>query len=67
MRVASFGAAMLAADAIARGAVDIRSINIPGWVAYTLLSAGLILCATEFLRLLILRGGDVEAQHGSGA
>lgn len=60
-------AAMLAADAIARGAVDIRSINIPGWVAYALLSAGLILCATEFLRLLILRGSDVEAQHGSGA
>jgi len=60
-------AAMLAADAIARGSVDIRSINIPGWVAYALLSAGLILCATEFLRLLILRGGAVEAQHGNGA
>ena len=60
-------AAMLAADAISRGAVDIRSINIPGWVAYALLSAGLILCATEFLRLLILRGGAVEAQHGNGA
>ncbi|WP_018701123.1 TRAP transporter small permease [Amorphus coralli] len=60
-------AAMLAADAIARGATDIRSIDIPGWVAYALLSVGLVLCATEFLRLLILRGGDVEAQHGNGA
>lgn len=60
-------AAMLAADAIARGAVDMRSINVPGWIAYALLSAGLILCASEFLRLLILRGGQVEAQHGGGA
>jgi len=57
---------MLALDAVERGAVDIRSINLPGWLAYALLSAGLILCATEFVRLLMRRDA-LEAQHGSGA
>ncbi|MDQ0315352.1 TRAP transporter small permease [Amorphus orientalis] len=60
-------AMLLAADAIDRGAVDIRSIDVPGWVAYALLSLGLILCATEFLRLLILGRTALGNQHGSGA
>lgn len=37
------------------GTVDMRSINIPSWVLYSMLSAGFGLTATEFLRLL-LRG-----------
>ncbi|MEW5422823.1 TRAP transporter small permease [Amorphus sp. 3PC139-8] len=60
-------AAMLALEAVARGSVDIRSIILPGWIVYALLSAGLFLCATEFLRLLIVRDAPIEAQHGSGA
>lgn len=59
-------AALLALDAIDRGAVDIRSINLPGWLAYALLSAGLLLCAAEFVRLLVKRDA-LAAQRGSGA
>lgn len=35
--------------------IDMRSINIPTWVLYSMLSVGFGLMATEFLRLL-LRG-----------
>jgi len=48
------------------GTMDMRSINIPGWVLYSMLSVGFGLMTAEFLRLL-LRGeiynvGD-EAGH----
>lgn len=33
-------------------AVDMRSINIPGWITYAMLSGGFGLMAIEFLRLL---------------
>ena len=37
------------------GTIDMRSINIPTWVLYSMLSVGFGLMATEFLRL-VLRG-----------
>lgn len=43
-------------------AVDMRSINIPSWVLYAMLSVGFGLMALEFLRML-LRG---ETYTGSG-
>ena len=49
-------------EQIERHAYDVRSINIPGWVAYFFLAGGLALMATEFLRLLA-RG---ETSAGSG-
>jgi C4-dicarboxylate transporter, DctQ subunit len=42
-------------DMVERGSMDIRSVNIPSWVLYAMLSAGFGLMATEFLRLF-LRG-----------
>ncbi len=41
-------------DELTWGGMDMRSINIPGWVAYAILAAGFGLLATEVLRLLIL-------------
>ncbi|MCC6001186.1 MAG: TRAP transporter small permease [Pararhodobacter sp.] len=42
-------------DELTWGGMDMRSINIPGWVAYALLASGFGLMATEVLRML-LRG-----------
>ncbi|WP_157019082.1 TRAP transporter small permease [Mesorhizobium xinjiangense] len=47
---------------VASRAVDMRSINIPSWVLYAMLSGGFGLMALEFLRLL-LRG---ETYSGTG-
>ncbi|WP_119168436.1 TRAP transporter small permease [Algihabitans albus] len=60
-------AAVLTLEAVVRNDVDIRSIDVPGWVAYALLAVGLGLCATEFLRLLIVGGGDQKTQDVAGA
>lgn len=57
-------AVVLALAAADRGQVDIRSVTLPGYLAYALLALGLGLCATEFLRLLF-SGGPPKAQHGS--
>jgi TRAP-type C4-dicarboxylate transport system permease small subunit len=46
-------------DEYAARSQDIRSISIPGWAAYAILSAGFTLIATEFLRLLLI--GDTQA------
>lgn len=48
-------AAAVGLDMVERGSVDIRSIGIPSWVLYAMLSGGFGLMAAEFLRLL-LRG-----------
>lgn len=40
-------------DEIAWGGMDMRSIDIPGWVAYALLATGFGLMATEVLRLML--------------
>lgn len=45
------------------GATDIRSVPMPGWVLYAMLSVGFILMATEFLRLL-LRGETYSGEGG---
>ena len=60
-------AAVLALEAVALNDVDIRSIDVPGWVAYLLLAVGLGLCATEFLRLLIVGDGGRETRDVAGA
>ena len=60
-------AAVLALEAVALNHLDIRSIDVPGWVAYLLLAVGLGLCATEFLRLLIVGDGGRETRDVAGA
>ncbi|WP_108662963.1 TRAP transporter small permease [Acuticoccus kandeliae] len=60
-------AGVIAVEAAMRGAVDIRSIDLPGWLAPALLALALGLCATEFLRLLVLRRELPRSAHGSGA
>lgn len=50
-------------DMLERGSTDIRSINIPSWVLYAMLSGGFGLMATEFLRLL-LRGEVYSGGEG---
>lgn len=57
-RSAAVGLEMLAAKS-----VDMRSINIPSWVLYAMLSGGFGMMALEFLRML-LRG---ETYTGSEA
>lgn len=47
------------------GTIDMRSINIPSWVLYSMLSGGFGLMATEFLRLL-LRGEIYSAGSEGG-
>lgn len=47
------------------GTIDMRSINIPSWVLYSMLSVGFGLMATEFLRLL-LRGDFYSAGSEGG-
>ncbi|MBU2486132.1 MAG: TRAP transporter small permease [Alphaproteobacteria bacterium] len=50
---------------LAAGSVDMRSINIPSWVLYAMLSGGFGLMTLEFLRMLFR--GDIytgsEATH----
>ncbi|WP_118136323.1 TRAP transporter small permease [Oceanicella sp. SM1341] len=57
-------AGALTAQEWAFGSVDIRSIAIPGWLAYALLCAGFAFMALEFL-VKLLRG-ETEA-GGDGA
>lgn len=61
----SWRAVLVALEAVHRGATDIRSISLPGWILPAMLAAGFALMATEFLRLLMR--GDVydaaNAQH----
>jgi len=56
----------LALEVAARGDVDIRSIDVPGWVAPALLALALGLCAVEFVRLLAT-GERPAGGHGAGA
>lgn len=59
----SWRAATVGFHAAVNGVIDIRSIYIPGWVLFAMLSVGFALMALEFLRL-ILRG---ELATGSNA
>lgn len=61
----SWRAAAVGLQMVESNAVDMRSINIPSWLLYAMLSVGFGLMMLEFLRLLLLGrvydGG--EAQH----
>ena len=50
----SWRAALGALDAAEFGSTDMRSINIPFWIAYAMLSAGFGLMATEVIRLRLI-------------
>ena len=56
----SWRAAAVALEAAARGAMDIRSIALPGWILPAMLAAGFALMALEFLRI-VLRGERYDA------
>lgn len=52
-----------------RGEIDIRSVALPRWILYAVLSTGFALCAIEFLRHALspdtASGGDPDqSQHG---
>lgn len=64
LAVLSWRAGVLAWHEYARGSVDIRSINIPGYVAPGLLGAGFALLACEFLRLLLVGATMAGGRHG---
>lgn len=56
--------AMLAVETFLSGVVDVRSINIPSWIPYTMLAVGFFLMALEFVRLL-LRGETYSGASGA--
>ncbi len=49
----SWRAALIGIEEQAFGAMDMRSIDIPVWIAYAMLSGGLGLMAIEVLRMLV--------------
>ena len=51
-------------EMVASRAVDMRSINIPAWVLYAMLSGGFGLMAVEFLRILV-RGEVYTGSSGA--
>jgi TRAP-type C4-dicarboxylate transport system permease small subunit len=53
-------AAAIGAHEFSITSTDIRSINIPGWVAYAMLAAGFALMGIETLRLLAGRERDAS-------
>lgn len=59
----SWRSGVVGLEMLAAGSVDMRSINIPSWVLYAMLSGGFGMMALEFLRML-LRG---EIYTGSEA
>ena len=59
----SWRSAAVGLEMLAAGSVDMRSINIPSWVLYAMLSGGFGMMTLEFLRML-LRG---ETYTGSEA
>ena len=59
----SWRSAAVGLEMVASRSVDMRSINIPSWVLYAMLSGGFGMMALEFLRML-LRG---ETYTGSEA
>ena len=55
-------AGLLTLEQVQRGGVDIRAVDIPGWITYACLTVCFTLVALEFVRLL-LRG---ESHGGTG-
>jgi len=46
-------AGLLLVEAIERGEIEVRSLDVPRWILFAPLVAGFSLMATEFLRLLL--------------
>jgi hypothetical protein len=46
-------ASVLLIEAIQRGEIEVRSLDVPRWILFAPLVAGFGLVATEFLRLLL--------------
>lgn len=65
LAVVSWRAAAVAIEVTQNGAVDMRSVNFPGWVLYAMLSVGFGLMAVEFL-ILLLRGERFRGSQGEG-
>ena len=61
----SWRSAVVGLEMRASGSVDMRSINIPSWILYAMLSGGFGLMTLEFVRMLLR--GDIytgnEASH----
>lgn len=60
----SWRSAAVGLQMLATGSVDMRSINIPSWVLYAMLSGGFGLMTLEFLRML-LRGETYDGDEAS--
>lgn len=58
----SWRAALVGFEMVQTGAMDIRSIYIPAWVLYAMLSIGFGLMALEFVRLLFRREISLGSQ-----
>lgn len=65
LAVVSWRAAAVAIEVTRNGAVDMRSVNFPGWVLYAMLSVGFGLMAVEFL-ILFVRGERFRGSQGEG-
>lgn len=65
LALVSWRAAAVALEVTRSGAVDMRSVNFPGWVLYGMLSVGLGLMAVEFL-ILLMRGERFHGSQGEG-
>ncbi len=46
-------ALVLLIEALERGEIEVRSLDVPRWMLFAPLAAGFLLMATEFLRLLL--------------
>lgn len=46
-------ASLLLVEALGRGEIEVRSLDVPRWILFAPLVAGFTLMATEFLRLLL--------------
>lgn len=65
LALVSWRAAAVAVEVTRSGAVDMRSVNFPGWVLYAMLSVGFGLMAVEFL-ILLVRGERFRGAQGEG-
>lgn len=65
LAVVSWRAAAVAVEVTRSGAIDMRSVNFPGWVLYAMLSAGFGLMAVEFL-MMLWRGERFRGSQGEG-
>lgn len=65
LAIVSWRAAAVAIEVANANAIDMRSINIPGWVLYVMLSVGFGLMAVEFL-IILIRGERFHGSQGEG-